>query len=388
MKESFLNGIASGIRWRSEGYTGRKWIIMKTKIEKINEKQPETEKIEEAAAIIRDGGLVAFPTETVYGLGADALLAEGAKRIYAAKGRPSDNPLIVHIAEFDALKRIAAEIPPQAKALADAFWPGPLTMIFKKSGAVPRETTGGLDTVAVRMPSHPAALALIQASGGYIAAPSANTSGRPSPTTAQHVFTDLNGRIPLILDGGAVGIGIESTIIDLSGIAKREDGSWVSDEIPMILRPGYITREMLAEVIGSVCDDPGFSSVDANVRPKAPGMKYRHYAPKAELTIVKGDPRHVAEYMNAMAKENREEGLKTGVICTAETEGQYRADEVKCIGSRADGDSVARHLYAILREFDDLGVDRIYSESFDNLRIGRAIMNRLMKAAGQRVIEV
>lgn len=361
---------------------------MLTKIVRINEKQPETEKIAEAAAIIRDGGLVAFPTETVYGLGADALLAEGSKRIYAAKGRPSDNPLIVHIAEFGALERIAAEIPPQAKALADVFWPGPLTMIFNKSEAVPRETTGGLDTVAVRMPSHPVALELIRESGGYIAAPSANTSGRPSPTTAQHVYTDLNGRIPMILDDGAVGIGIESTIIDLSGISKREDGSWISDEIPMILRPGYITREMLTEVIGSVCDDPGFASVDANVRPKAPGMKYRHYAPKAEMTIVRGDSQRVAEYMNDRVQENREKGLKTGLICTVETENLCRADVIKCIGSRADGDSVARHLYAILREFDDLGVDRIYSESFDDVRIGRAIMNRLMKAAGQRVVNV
>lgn len=361
---------------------------MLTKIVRINEKQPETEKIAEAAAIIRDGGLVAFPTETVYGLGADALLAEGSKRIYAAKGRPSDNPLIVHIAEFGALERIAAEIPPQAKVLADVFWPGPLTMIFNKSEAVPRETTGGLDTVAVRMPSHPVALELIRESGGYIAAPSANTSGRPSPTTAQHVYTDLNGRIPMILDGGAVGIGIESTIIDLSGISKREDGSWISDEIPMILRPGYITREMLTEVIGSVCDDPGFASVDANVRPKAPGMKYRHYAPKAEMTIVRGDSQRVAEYMNDRVQENREKGLKTGLICTVETENLCRADVIKCIGSRADGDSVARHLYAILREFDDLGVDRIYSESFDDVRIGRAIMNRLMKAAGQRVVNV
>ncbi|MCD8365401.1 MAG: threonylcarbamoyl-AMP synthase [Clostridiales bacterium] len=359
-----------------------------TKTEKVNEFYPEQEKIEAAADIIRQGGLVAFPTETVYGLGADALLPEGAKRIYAAKGRPSDNPLIVHIADFEALDRIAREIPPQAGLLADAFWPGPLTMIFQKSGEVPRETTGGLDTVAVRMPSHPVALALIRASGGYIAAPSANTSGRPSPTTARHVYTDLDGKIPLILDGGPVNIGIESTIVDLSCISKRKDGTWVEDEIPMILRPGYITREQIADIIGSVRDDPGFDGTDANARPKAPGMKYRHYAPRAELTIVSGEPRRVAGYINARAEENQGKGLKTGVICTAQTKEWYRADVIKCIGSRRDEDSITRHLYAFLRDFDDLGTDRIYSESFSDLRLGGAIMNRLMKAAGQRVVEV
>ena len=205
---------------------------MKTIVEKIDKNNPQGEKIREAAKIIRSGGLVAFPTETVYGLGADALLPEGAKRIYAAKGRPSDNPLIVHIADFEALDKIAAEIPEQAKILSDRFWPGPLTMIFKKRDVVPYETTGGLDTVAVRMPDHPVALELIRESGGYIAAPSANTSGRPSPTMASHVKTDLDGKIPMILDGGEVGIGIESTIIDLS------------EKVPMVLRPGYITREM------------------------------------------------------------------------------------------------------------------------------------------------
>ncbi|MCD8045671.1 MAG: threonylcarbamoyl-AMP synthase [Clostridiales bacterium] len=361
---------------------------MVTQIEKINAVQPEKEKIQAAAGIIRSGGLVAFPTETVYGLGADALLPEGSRRIYAAKGRPSDNPLIVHIADFDALDRIVRALPPQARMLADAFWPGPLTMIFQKSDAVPYETTGGLDTVAVRMPNHAVALELIRAGGGYIAAPSANTSGRPSPTTAAHVYTDLQGKIPMILDGGAVGIGIESTIIDLSGISRRADGTWAGDEMPMILRPGYITGGMLSDVIGSVCDDPGLAGTGDNVRPKAPGMKYRHYAPKAELTIVSGEPHRVAARMNAIAEENRSRGERTGIICTEETREWYRADVVKCIGSRGDADSIARNLYAFLREFDDLGVDRILSESFADLRIGKAVMNRLLKAAGQRVIEV
>ena len=349
---------------------------MNTIVEKIDTNHPNEEIIKKAAAVIRNGGLVAFPTETVYGLGADALLPEGAKRIYAAKGRPSDNPLIVHIADFDALEKITTEIPDQARALADAFWPGPLTMIFHKSDAVPYETTGGLDTVAVRMPSHPAALALIRESGGYIAAPSANTSGRPSPTLAEHVATDLDGKIPLILDGGAVGIGIESTIIDLS------------EEVPMILRPGYITREMLSQVIGEVKDDPGFAEVDSGVRPKAPGMKYKHYAPKADLTLISGAEAQVVNKINELTRADQAEGKKVGIICTDETCEQYCGDIIKSIGSRKDEDSIAHHLYAILREFDDLNVDRIYSESYSTPRIGQAIMNRLLKAAGHQVLKV
>lgn len=349
---------------------------MDTIVEKVDVMNPEREKIKKAADIIRKGGLVAFPTETVYGLGADALLPEGAKRIYAAKGRPSDNPLIVHIADFNALYKITKEIPPQAKALADAFWPGPLTMIFHKSAAVPLETTGGLSTVAVRMPKSAVALALIRESGGYIAAPSANTSGRPSPTLAEHVEVDLDGKIPMILDGGAVGIGIESTIIDLS------------EPVPMILRPGYITKEMLSEVIGEVRDDPGFAGENKDVRPKAPGMKYKHYAPKADLILVNGASEQVVEKINTLTSERQGNGEKVGIICTDETFGGYRADVVKSIGSRQDEDSIAQHLYAILRDFDELDVDVIYSESFSTPRIGQAIMNRLLKAAGHQVIEV
>ncbi len=349
---------------------------MITRIKKINPENPEKSIIEEAAAIIKEGGLVAFPTETVYGLGADALLAEGAKRIYAAKGRPSDNPLIVHIADFSSLDLITDEIPDAARALADAFWPGPLTMIFKKSDAVPLATTGGLDTVAVRMPSHPAALALISESGGYIAAPSANTSGRPSPTLAAHVAFDLDGKIPMILDGGPVGIGIESTIVDLTG------------DVPQILRPGYITRDMVEDVIGRTEDDPGLTSDDPDVHPKAPGMKYRHYAPKADLVLVDGDIDKVTAAINRLAAENREKGVVTGVICTAETEGLYQADIVRSTGSREDEVSISRHLYALLREFDALGAGQIYSECFSDLDIGTAVMNRLTRAAGHKIIHV
>lgn len=373
-----------------------------TRIRVIDGKHPETEIIEEAAAILKNGGLVAFPTETVYGLGADALLPEGAKRIYAAKGRPSDNPLIVHIADFESLYKIARDIPPQAKALADAFWPGPLTMIFHKKDIVPCETTGGLDTVAVRMPSHPVALALIRASGGYIAAPSANTSGRPSPTCAKHVQIDLDGRIPLILDGGEVEVGIESTIIDLSCLDT--DTGATQGGVPMILRPGYITREMLAAVVGEVQNDPGLNfakeadpgagTADTKeqeqgmLRPKAPGMKYKHYAPRADMIIISGAHEAVVEEINRLAAKSREQGELVGIICTDETAGAYQADVIKRIGSRMDEDSIAKHLYAILRDFDDLGVDRIYSESFSTPRLGQAIMNRLLKAAGHQVIEV
>ncbi len=349
---------------------------MITRIKKINRENPEKNTIAEAADIIKEGGLVAFPTETVYGLGADALMAEGSRRIYAAKGRPSDNPLIVHIADFESLGKIVRQIPPQAVLLSDAFWPGPLTMIFNKSEAVPHETTGGLDTVAVRMPSHPVALALIRESGGYIAAPSANTSGRPSPTLASHVYDDLNGKIPMILDAGPVGIGIESTIVDLTG------------ETPQILRPGYISREMVAGVIGEAEYDPGLASVDPNVHPKAPGMKYRHYAPRADMTLVEGGTDAVVEAINALAAKNRENGIPTGIICAAETRGRYPSDMAKCIGSRGDDLDVTRHLYAILREFDDEGAEQIFSECFYDLPTGKALMNRMEKAAGHKIVRV
>lgn len=349
---------------------------MDTIVEKLDENCIERQKLMAAARIIREGGLVAFPTETVYGLGADALNPEASRRIYAAKGRPSDNPLIVHIANFQALEEIAASIPEKAGILGRRFWPGPLTMIFTKNDNVPPETTGGLDTVAVRMPNHPIALALIEASTGFIAAPSANTSGRPSPTTADHVYQDLAGKIPMILDGGPVGIGIESTIVDFS------------EEIPTILRPGYITKEMIEETIGEVRIDPGLSGEDRNVRPKAPGMKYRHYAPKADLILVKGQETAVTEAINRMVREVQQQGKKAGIIGTDETCGKYREGIVKSIGTRQKEETIARHLYGILREFDELNVDIIYSESFSGEGIGQAIMNRMLKAAGHHVLEV
>lgn len=350
---------------------------MKTVIEKITDDKIHNETIiKTAGEIIQTGGLVAFPTETVYGLGADALNPQASCKIYEAKGRPSDNPLIVHISEIEDLKKIAAEIPEQAKKLAEAFWPGPLTIILKKKEIVPLETTGGLNTVAVRMPNHPVALALIRAGGGFIAAPSANASGRPSPTMAEHVAVDLEGRIPMILDGGAVGIGIESTIVDFT------------ENIPMVLRPGYITKDMIREVIGEVGMDPGLAEENEGIRPKAPGMKYRHYAPDAELILIDGTQDKVQEKINCLTKEAMESGKTVGIIGTEETCGGYPRGVVKSIGTRTDEDTIARHLYGVLREFDAQKVDVIYSESFATSGIGQAIMNRMLKAAGHRVIEV
>ena len=265
---------------------------MNTKVVKVDREHPEREIIECAGEILKQGGLVAFPTETVYGLGGDGLNASSSEKIYAAKGRPSDNPLIIHIADMESLEEIVTQVPEEARKLADACWPGPLTMIFQKNHRVPYETTGGLESVAVRMPSHPVARALIAAGGGYIAAPSANTSGRPSPTCAEHVKEDLSGRIDMILDGGEVEIGLESTIVDFTS------------EKPVILRPGYISQEMIARVIGEVEMDKGLLITDSAVKPKAPGMKYRHYAPKAGLTIVQGSP----EELTASAKCREKRG--------------------------------------------------------------------------------
>ena len=349
---------------------------METKWIEIDENNIEKEAVQEAGCIIKNGGLVAFPTETVYGLGGDALNKESAKKIYAAKGRPSDNPLIVHICKWDDLKKIVKKIPDSAKALADAFWPGPLTMIFEKNDLVPDETTGGLSTVAVRYPNHKTALAFIEAAGGYVAAPSANVSGRPSPTEGKYVYEDMNGRIEMILDGGLVGIGLESTIVDLT------------EEIPVILRPGYITEEMLLKVLGEVKTDPTILNVAADMAPKAPGMKYRHYAPKGELTIVSGEMDKVVETINDEVKQAMDKGLKTGVIGTDETIGQYHAHSRKSVGKRLDEASIARRLYQILREFDDEEVEILYSEAFDQTGVGQAIMNRLLKAAGHKVLSV
>ena len=320
---------------------------METKIIKIDQDNLDHKLMQEAGDLIAAGELVAFPTETVYGLGGDALDPEASKKIYSAKGRPSDNPLIVHISDFSDLERIAKTVPEDARKLSDAFWPGPLTMIVEKGDAVPYATTGGMDTVAVRMPNHPIALDLIRRSGCLIAAPSANTSGRPSPTEAAHVAEDLSGKIAMIIDGGPVGIGIESTIIDLT------------EDTPMVLRPGYITPQMLSKVLGKeVIIDPGIIAADDTRKPKAPGMKYKHYAPKADMAIVDGTRKHVIAKINELVASHRDDGKK-----------------------------IAHELYRILRDCDELDVDVIFSESFSTPRIGQAIMNRMLKAAGHQVID-
>ncbi|MCR5390138.1 MAG: threonylcarbamoyl-AMP synthase [Lachnospiraceae bacterium] len=349
---------------------------METLFCKVDPVDPDKKIIEKAGEIIKAGGLVAFPTETVYGLGGDAINPGASEKIYAAKGRPSDNPLIVHIAELDKLEALCKKVPDEMYKLAEVFWPGPLTMIVDKSSLVPKETTGGLDTVAIRMPDHNTALEFIKASGGYIAAPSANTSGRPSPTLASHVRTDLDGRIDMIIDGGEVGIGVESTIVDLS------EGE------PTILRPGYVTREMLSRVLGRVDIDTTILSGTDKKAPKAPGMKYRHYAPKGSMTLVEGETGAVVKRINEEVAAAKAKGLKCGVLCTLETEEDINADVKKCVGSRNDEAAIARSLYRVLREFDEEGAEVIFSESFKTDGFGQAVMNRLLKAAGYNVEKI
>ena len=331
-----------------------------------------------AAEILKKGGLVAFPTETVYGLGADALNRKAAKKIYEAKGRPSDNPLIVHIADPKDIGVIAENIPEAAYRLAEVFWPGPLTMILNKTGIVPYNTTGGLDTVAVRLPANKTARDLITRAGGFIAAPSANTSGKPSPTLAKHVIDDLYGKVDMIIDGGKATLGLESTIVDLTG------------KIPVILRPGCITKSMIENIIGNVEYDKAVlnMSPDENIVPKAPGMKYRHYAPEGCLTIYEGSIKNVADAINKKARECLKEGKSVGIIATEETKDLYRYGTVEVIGSRKEEDSIAAGLYAVLRKFDDCHTEYIFSESFIDNGLGQAIMNRLLKAAGYSVVKV
>ena len=346
---------------------------MDTKIVKLCNKHSDKAVLQEAGQIIKNGGLVAFPTETVYGLGGDALNKESSGKVYEAKGRPSDNPLIVHICDMNDLGKIVKYVPEKVNRLAEAFWPGPLTIIMEKSDIVPKETTGGLSTVAVRMPSHPVALEFIKQAGGYVAAPSANLSGKPSPTKAKYVIEDMNGRIDMILEGDESEIGLESTIIDMTG------------EVPMILRPGYITVEMLEKVLGQVDMDKTILDIHCTDRPKAPGMRYRHYAPKGQLTIVEGSQQKVTACINEWTEKKQEAGEKVGIIATEETVSCYYGDSVKSVGKRQDEDSIAKNLYRILREFDDEEVTVIYSESFSEYGMGQAIMNRLLKAAGHNI---
>jgi L-threonylcarbamoyladenylate synthase len=345
---------------------------MNTKVWKVDKYVDNLEnnpQVVDAANFLRDNEVIALPTETVYGLGGNAESDLAVGKIFAAKGRPSDNPLIIHIAEKKQLSTFVTEVPDKAEVLMDAFWPGPLTIIFKKKEGVLAETaTAGLSTVAVRMPDHPVALALLKSCGLPIAAPSANSSGKPSPTKAQHVMDDLNGKIAGVIDGGATGIGVESTVIDCT------------EAIPVILRPGGVTKEQLEAVLGEVRVDAALT--DEAARPKAPGMKYQHYAPNAPLFMVSG----TTKFLQRLIEEKRMEGLRVGVLTTEEQADVYEADVVLACGKRADLETVAAALYDTLRRFNLEKVDVIYSEIFPNEGVGNAIMNRLQKAAGNKLI--
>ncbi len=390
--------------------------------------------IKRGGEILKAGGLVAFPTETVYGLGGNAFDPNASKAIYAAKGRPSDNPLIVHICRPEDIKKVAVDIPDAAYAVAERFWPGPLTMILKKREELPRETTGGLDTVAVRFPDDEIARRLIDSAGGFVAAPSANTSGRPSPTVGKYVYEDLQGRIDMLLDGGASCLGLESTIIDLT------------QQIPVILRPGCITPEMLKEILPDIMLDPALdtsrpgagdipqrpeeagnenagaevektsagtkaadradkrkagtlaetdtliddSVIRGGLHPRAPGMKYRHYAPRGSLTIVSGNHEKARSFIESEIKKHKGSGRRTGVILWgSDTEREMPgADSVKVTGKGDFCESMARDIFRFLREFDDEGIEYMYTRALPETGVGLAVMNRLRKAAGGNVVKV
>ncbi|EIJ80299.1 sua5/yciO/yrdC/ywlC family protein [Bacillus methanolicus PB1] len=325
--------------------------------------------ISQAADLLKKNEVIAFPTETVYGLGGNAESDEAVQKIFEAKGRPSDNPLIIHIAEISQLNRFAKNIPENAKILMETFWPGPLTLVLnKRDGFLSEKATAGLSTVAVRMPDHPVALAVIKESGLPIAAPSANRSGKPSPTTAKHVADDLDGRIAGIVDGGPTGVGVESTVLDCT------------EPVPVILRPGGITKEQIEKAIGPVKVDPAL--LDTGQAPKSPGMKYRHYAPNAPFYLVDGS----REYIQKLISENQAKGLKAGVLTTEEGKRFYDAHLVLACGNRSNIEKVASSLYETLRKFNESDVDIIFSEMFPEEGVGQAIMNRLLKAAGHRVL--
>jgi len=358
---------------------------LKTEIIKIDTGMQEWDKqLDYAAEVLRSGGLVAFPTETVYGLGANALNAGAVEGIYHAKGRPSDNPLIVHIADTDTLKDVAETIPQAAKPLMEKFWPGPLTLIMPKSEKVPEIITAGLNTVAIRMPSHPVALALIKKAGVPVAAPSANSSGKPSPTAAEHVWLDLAGKVDIIIDGGKSDVGVESTVLD------------VTVQPPQILRPGGVTKEQLEKVLGNVSLDPGLSQnpgITSTSPPKSPGMKYRHYAPKATMYLIRGSREKVAAEISSKAQAFTKNGAYVGILATDETFPLYQESTsgtcfILSMGSGKNPESLAANLFSCLRKFDEKQVDVILAETTGTDGIGLAVMNRLTKAAGGNIINV
>lgn len=342
---------------------------METIIIRVTSKE-DKEQLLKAASTLKKGGLVAFPTETVYGIGANALNLDSIKQIYKAKGRPSDNPLIVHVADSSEVTKYVKYIPKVAKILMEAFWPGPLTLVFEKNDIISNKITGGLKTIAIRIPENTIAREIIKLSGLPIAAPSANISGRPSPTSAKHVIEDLNGQVDMIVDGGESSIGIESTVLDLT------------TDIPMILRPGGTTKAMIESVIGAVILDKHLMNTSENEVPRSPGMKYKHYAPKGRLGIYDGNTIKVVKVINASIQRSIGCGDKPGVIATIEDKELYECDTVIVIGSKHKPKELAANLFKVLREMDELGVERIYIRAFKEEGIGVATMNRLLKAAG------
>jgi L-threonylcarbamoyladenylate synthase len=351
--------------------------MKQTLVLKVDAQQPDIEKIRAAADIIRKGGLVAFPTETVYGLGADALNPKAVLALFEAKKRPIDNPPIVHVENVGDVYRLAEQVPPKADKLMRTFWPGPLTLVFKHSRIVPDVTVAGLDTIAVRMPQHPVALALIRESRCPIAAPSANLAGKPSPTSAKHVFDDLNGRIDAILDAGPTRIGVESTVLDLSV------------EPPQVLRPGGTPFEALKRVLGDVKLHP-FVEAEKELpveKARSPGMKHKHYAPNAQVIVVEGAVPAVRAKVEELAESYRLKGVKVGVLATDETLAAYRADVVKSLGSRFNLAVVAQNLFRLLRELDAESVDVIIAEGVSTEGLGLAVMNRLRKASGYNIVK-
>lgn len=345
---------------------------METVIKKVDENNIDIDIIKEMAEKIRNGETVIFPTETVYGLGANAMDENATKKIYEAKGRPSDNPLIVHIADVEEVDKIALEVGEKARKAMDEFWPGPLTIILKKKEIVPNVTSGGLSTVAIRMPSNKIANALIRESKTQIAAPSANISGRPSPTKAEHVVKEMSGRVSGIIMGGDCDFGLESTVVDFS------------EDKPMILRPGSITKEMLEKVLGDVSIDPSLSKKEDNIKAKAPGMKYKHYSPNAQVYIVKGEENNVIVKMNELSKKNHAENKKTGIMCMSKDVDKFECDYIVDLGK--DYDEVASNLFDALIKMDEAKMDIVYSVYFESCGVGQAIMNRLLKSAGYRII--
>jgi len=350
---------------------------MKTILIKIDPQCPDPKKIQPTADIIKHGGLVAFPTETVYGLGADALNSNAVLRLFEAKGRPLDNPPIIHIADPESVYPLVRQVSQKAQCLMEQFWPGPLTLIFKHSKIVPKQTVANLDTIAIRIPNHPIAQALIRQANCPIAAPSANLSGKPSPTTAQHVLDDLNGAIDALIDGGTTNIGVESTVVDLSV------------DPPVLLRPGGTPYEALKAVIDDLELHP-FVQTEKELtleKTSSPGMKHKHYAPKADVILVEGNPKAVTTKISTLTNTYKQKGCKIAILATDETQTAYQADIVKSLGSRTNLPIIAQNLFGLLRDIDAQNVDIIIAEGVSSEGLGLAIMNRLRKASGYHIIK-